>query len=93
MARTDTSARPKGWYHTRDFNSKFCVTNLFIMLNFVLQKASTGADPHYLDVWQPAHQGNADTAEKLVSISFYSYAIFVTSVLNSILCWSDIQRS
>jgi hypothetical protein len=62
-------------------------------LNFVLQKASTGADPHYLDVWQPAHQGNADTAEKLVSISFYSYAIFVTSVLNSILCWSDIQRS
>jgi hypothetical protein len=63
------------------------------MLNFVLQKASTGADPHYLDVWQPAHQGNVDAAEKLVSISFYSYAIFVTSVLNSILYRTDIWRS
>jgi hypothetical protein len=63
------------------------------MLNSVLQKASTGANPHYLDVWQPAHQGNAKAAEKLVSISFYSYTIFVTCVLNSIFCRTDIQRS
>jgi hypothetical protein len=29
---------------------KFCVFNLFIILNSVLQKASTRANPHYLDV-------------------------------------------
>jgi hypothetical protein len=57
---------------------KFCVTNLFIMLNYVLWKASTRANPHYLDVWQTAHQGSTEVAEKLISISFYSYAIFVT---------------
>jgi hypothetical protein len=27
---------------------------------------STGADPHYLDVWQTAHEGDATIAEKLV---------------------------
>jgi hypothetical protein len=62
----------------------------FIIVNFVLPKASTGADPHYLDVCQHAHQGNADVAEKMVSISFYSYASFVISVLNSIFCMIDI---
>jgi hypothetical protein len=49
---------------------KFCVSNLFITLDFVLQKANTRANPHYLDVWQPAHQGNADKGEKLVNINF-----------------------
>jgi hypothetical protein len=68
----------------------FCITNLF---NSMLQKASTRADPPYLHVWQPAHQGNAEAAEGLVSISFYSYTIFVTFVLNSIFCRTDIQRS
>jgi hypothetical protein len=63
------------------------------MLNSVLQKASTGVDPHYLDVWQPAHQDNEEAVEKLVSISFYSYTIFVTSVLNSIFCRTDIRKS
>jgi hypothetical protein len=58
----------------------------------VLQKASIGDNPHYLDVWQPAHQGNADAAEKLISISFYSYASFVIFVLNSIFCKTDIHR-
>jgi hypothetical protein len=51
------------------------------------------ADIHYLDVWQPAHQGNADTVEMLVSISFYSYTIFVTFILNSIFCMTYIRRS
>jgi hypothetical protein len=72
---------------------KFCVTNSFIMFNSVLKKASTGAEPHYLDVWQPAHQGNVDTTEMLVSIAFYSYTLFVTSILNSISCKTDIRRS
>jgi hypothetical protein len=57
----------------------------------VLQKVSIGANPHYLDVWQPARQDNADVAEKVVSISFYSYASFVIFVLNSIFCRTDIH--
>jgi hypothetical protein len=69
---------------------KFCVSNLFIMVSSVLQKASIGVDPHYLDVWQPTHQGNADAVKKMVSISFYSYASFIIFILNSIFCMIDI---
>jgi hypothetical protein len=32
---------------------KFCVSKLFIMLKYVLHKASTRDDPYYLGVWQP----------------------------------------
>jgi hypothetical protein len=49
--------------------------------------------PHYFDVWQPTHHGNADVVERLVSISFYSYAIFLIFILNSIFCRTDILRS
>jgi hypothetical protein len=28
---------------------------------------------HYLNVWQPAHQGDADVAEKTVSNNFKCY--------------------
>jgi hypothetical protein len=59
----------------------------------MLQKKRTGVDPHYFDVWEPAHQGNTDGAERLVTISFYSYAIFVIFILNSIFDRTDIQRS
>jgi hypothetical protein len=31
-------------------------------------------DPHYLDVWIPAHNGDADATEKLVSNNFSCYA-------------------
>jgi hypothetical protein len=68
----------------------FCGSNLF---NSVLQKKRTGTDPHYFDVWQPTHQGNTDAAERLVSISFYPYAIFVMFILDSIFYRTDIQRS
>jgi lipopolysaccharide/colanic/teichoic acid biosynthesis glycosyltransferase len=68
----------------------FCITNLF---NSVLQKANTRVDPHYLTVRQPAHQGNAEVVKRLVSISFYSYAIFVTFILNLIFCRTNIRRS
>jgi hypothetical protein len=40
----------------------------------MLHKTSTEVDPHYLDVWQPAHQGDADVVEKLVSNNFKRYA-------------------
>jgi hypothetical protein len=36
----------------------------------MLQKKSFGLDPHYLDVWQPAHEDDATAAEKLVSNNF-----------------------
>jgi hypothetical protein len=68
----------------------FCVTNLF---NSVLQKKCTGVDPHYFDVWEPAHQGKADAMERLVTISSYYYAIFIMFILNSIFCRTDIWRS
>jgi hypothetical protein len=48
-------------------------------LDYVLQKKSTRANPHYLDVWAPAHEGDATTAEKLVSNNFYRYALFIIS--------------
>jgi hypothetical protein len=49
------------------------------MFDFVLQKKSVGADPHYLDVWAPAHEGDAAAVEKLVSNHFYHYTSFVIS--------------
>jgi hypothetical protein len=94
--------RTRGWTRLQDPEDstilvisflKFCISNLFIILNSVLKKASTEVDPHYLDVWHPAHQGNADVAKKLVSISLYSYTLFVISVLNSIFCRTNIRRS
>jgi hypothetical protein len=47
-------------------------------------------EPHYFDVWEPAHEGNADAAKRLVTISSYSYIIFVMFILNSIFCRTDI---
>jgi hypothetical protein len=75
---------------TYNSNLNFCITNLF---NYVLQKKHIGVDPYYFDVWEPAHQGNADAVERLVTISFYSYATFVIFILNSIFCMTDIWRS
>jgi hypothetical protein len=39
----------------------------------MLQKKSSGVSHHYLDVWLPAHQGDADAGEKLVSNNFKCY--------------------
>jgi hypothetical protein len=47
----------------------------------MLQKASTGVDPHYFYVWQPAHHVNADAAERLVSISFIHTQYLLCSYL------------
>jgi hypothetical protein len=40
----------------------------------MMQKKSSGVDPHYLDVWLRAHQGDVVVAEKLVSNNFNCYA-------------------
>jgi hypothetical protein len=47
--------------------------NLFIMLDFVLQKASMGIDPHFIDVWVPMHRDDPEATQKLVSNNFSSY--------------------
>jgi hypothetical protein len=51
----------------------------------VLQKKHIGVKPHYFDVWKPAHQGNADVVERLVTINFYSYAIFVIFMVRELV--------
>jgi hypothetical protein len=40
------------------------------MLDSMLRKESTVVDPHNLDVWQLAREGDAAAAEKLVSNNF-----------------------
>jgi hypothetical protein len=39
----------------------------------MLQKKSSGVQPYYLDVCLSAHNGDADTAEKLVSNNIKCY--------------------
>jgi hypothetical protein len=51
--------------------------NLFVTLDSMLQRKSTGIEPHYLDVWLPAHDDDEARAEKLVSNNIKCYAIFV----------------
>jgi hypothetical protein len=48
--------------------------NLFIMLDSILQKKSTGVEPHYLDIWLPAHDDDEATTDKLVSNNIKYYA-------------------
>jgi hypothetical protein len=47
--------------------------NLFIMLDSVLQKASTDVDTHFIDVWVHMHSDDPETTLKLVSNNFNSY--------------------
>jgi hypothetical protein len=55
------------------FSYVFCI-NLFIMLDSMLQKKSTGVEPHYLDVWLPAHNDDDAMVEKLLSNNIKCYA-------------------
>jgi hypothetical protein len=43
----------------------------------MLQKKSTGAKPHYLDIGLPAHDDDEATVEKLVNNNIKHYAQFV----------------
>jgi hypothetical protein len=40
----------------------------------MLQKKSSGVNPHYLDVWLFAHDGDVNVTKKLVSNNFMCYA-------------------
>jgi hypothetical protein len=44
------------------------------MLDFILEKAITRVEPHYHDVWVPAHLAEEEATKKLVSTILYSYA-------------------
>jgi hypothetical protein len=39
----------------------------------MLQKKTSGVDPHYLDDWLPAQDSDANVTEKLVSNNFKCY--------------------
>jgi hypothetical protein len=43
------------------------------MLDYVLQKASTAVDPHFIDVWVPMPRDDPEVTQKLVSNNFNSY--------------------
>jgi hypothetical protein len=51
----------------------FCI-NLFVMLDSMLQKKSTRVEPHYLDVWLPAHDNDDAKAKKPISNNIKCYA-------------------
>jgi hypothetical protein len=50
MGRMDTLEKHKGWYDTHIFVPNLLHTYLFITLHYVLQRAGSGVDPHYLNV-------------------------------------------
>jgi hypothetical protein len=43
-------------------------------LDSMLQKKSTGDNPHYLDIWLPMHDDDEAMTEKLVSNNINCYA-------------------
>jgi hypothetical protein len=47
------------------------------MLGSILQKVSTGVDPHLIDVWVPIHRDDPEATQKLVSNNFNSYVCIV----------------
>jgi hypothetical protein len=60
-------------YNISIFSLAFRI-NLFITLDSMLQEKSTGVEPHYLDVWLPAHDDDEGRVEKLVSNNIKHYA-------------------
>jgi hypothetical protein len=48
--------------------------NLFITLDSMLRKKSTGVKPHYLDVWLPMHNDDEAMTDKLVGNNIKCYA-------------------
>jgi hypothetical protein len=78
----DTSSKSREWYGTHTLVLQF----LCITLDSVLQKASTGVEPHYLDVWVPMHQDDPQSQHKFVSINFFY--IFVC-----IICFIHVNKA
>jgi hypothetical protein len=53
------------------------------MLDSILQKASTGVDPHFINIWVPMHRDDLEVTQKLVSNNFNSYVCIV--------CFIDVK--
>jgi hypothetical protein len=52
-------------------NIRFCI----------MKKASTGVEPHYLDVWVPMHPDDPQSPQKLVSTNFFfSYVCIICCI-------------
>jgi hypothetical protein len=51
----DTSGKSRELFDTHTPVLQLLCINLFITLDFVLQKTITRIEPHYLDVWVPMH--------------------------------------
>jgi hypothetical protein len=63
------------------------------MLDSMLQKISTGVEPHYLDVWLSAHDDDEATMENL-SVTILSVMHNLSYIYTySIFCRNDIQKS
>jgi hypothetical protein len=60
-------------YNLSVFLLVFCI-NLFVTLDFMLQKKNTRVEPHYLDIWLPVQDDDEARAEKLVSNNIKCYA-------------------
>jgi hypothetical protein len=56
--------------------------NLFIMLDYVLQKASTVVHPHFIDVWVPMHRDDPEDTQKLVSNYFNSIYVCIVCFIH-----------
>jgi hypothetical protein len=47
------------------------------VLDYALQKASTGVDAHFINVWVPMHRDDPEATQKLVSNNFNTYVSIV----------------
>jgi hypothetical protein len=78
MTQMVMSKKSRERYDTRTPVLQLLCINLCIMLDCLLQKASTGVEPHYLDVWVPMHPNDSHSQQKLVSTNFfYSYVCII----------------
>jgi hypothetical protein len=72
MGQMDTLGKYKAWYDTHNPIPHLLCIYLFITLHSILQKASTGIEPHYLYVWVPLHRYDDTSTQKLVSTNLYN---------------------
>jgi hypothetical protein len=73
-----TFKKSREWYDTRIPVMQLLSINLYITLDSLLQKASNGVEPHYLDIWVAMHRDDPQSEQKLVSTNFfYSYVCII----------------
>jgi hypothetical protein len=73
----DTSGKTREQYDTHTLILHLLRVNLFITLDSILQKTSTGVESHFEDLWVPMHRDDPQSQQKLVSTNFYSYVCII----------------